>query len=472
MSMERELYVYADLNREPVQVGRLWVRDKQGKETASFQYTSEWLVHPLRFALAPNLSLAPGQFHSAGALFNAFSDSAPDRWGKMLMRHNERNRAKDAGSTPRQLLEADFLAGVDDQTRMGALRFKDAKGGDFLTLTGATVPPLIELKNLLSATDRIEKGKARKSDVALVLAPGASLGGARPKATVRDRDGGLWLAKFPWVKDEWPVIQWEAAVLMMAEKAGLQAPRFRIEMVGAKMVLMIARFDRRADGARVPYMSAFTALDAKDHQEDRSYLELVDALRTLGNAPREDLHQLWRRMVFNVLVSNVDDHLRNHGFLRGADGWRLSPAFDMNPSPVDVSGRIHVLALNEVDRSSSLDICMSVANYFALKKSEAAAIAAEVGAVVKEWRDFAKQCKLSKADMERMETAFEHDDLRDAAAAAISVLPPLVAKRQTAAKPAPPRPTPNPLPKQRTAARKKKKTVAPRKKAANKKGAR
>jgi serine/threonine-protein kinase HipA len=421
--MERELCVYVDFNREPIQLGRVWVRDRQGKETATFQYAPEWLAHPGRFALAPGLPLATGQFHSATGLFNAFTDAAPDRWGKMLMRHHERNRAKDAGSTPRQLLEADFLAGVDDQTRMGALRFKGVDGGDFLTQTGATIPPLLELKNLLSATDRIEKGKARKTDVALVLAPGASLGGARPKATVRDREGQLWLAKFPWAKDEWPVIQWEAAVLLMAEKARVAVPRFRIEMVGAKMVLMLARFDRRGDGARVPYMSAFTALDAKDHQEDRSYLELVDALRVLGNAPREDLQQLWRRMVFNVLVSNVDDHLRNHGFLRGGDGWRLSPAFDMNPSPHDVSGRIHVLALNEVDRSSSLDICMSVAGYFALKSNDAATIAAEVGAVVSAWRDFAKQCKLSRSDMERMETAFEHDDLRGAVANAASAVP-------------------------------------------------
>jgi len=431
--MERELCVYADLNREPVHLGRLWVRARLGRETATFQYTPEWLVHPLRFALAPSLVLAPGQFHSAGGLFNVLSDAAPDRWGKMLMRHNERNRAKEAGASPRQLLEADFLAGVDDRTRMGALRFKDVKGGDFLTQTGATVPPHIELRKLLSATDRIEKGKPRKADVALVLAPGASLGGARPKATVRDRDGQLWLAKFPWIKDEWPVIQWEATVLTMADKAGVRVPPFRVETVGAKLVLTIARFDRRADGARLPYMSASTALDAKDHQDDRSYLELVDALRTLGNAPREDLHQLWRRMVFNVLVSNVDDHLRNHGFLRGADGWRLSPAFDMNPSPLDVGGRIHVLALNEVDRSSSLDICLSTANYFALKKGEAAQIVGEVGAVVAAWRDFAQQCKLSKADMERMETAFEHDDLVAAKAHAVPRPAPAAGKTQGAA---------------------------------------
>lgn len=438
--MERELLVYVDLDREPVHAGRLWVRAKQGRETSTFQYSAEWLGHPARFELAPPLPLHAGQFHARDRLFNCFSDAAPDRWGQMLMRHHERNRARDAGTQAKTLLASDFLAGVDDQTRMGALRFKDAKDGDFLTQTGVTVPPVLELKNLLSATDRIEKGKARKSDVALVLAPGASLGGARPKATVRDRDGQLWLAKFPWVKDEWPVIQWEIALLMMAANAGIEVPRFHVERFGAKTVVMIARFDRRADGARVPYMSAVTALDAKDHQDEHSYMELVDALRILGDAPRGDLHQLWRRMVFNLLVSNTDDHLRNHGFLRRADGWRLSPAFDMNPVPADVNGRIHVLAFNEGDRSSELEICMSVAAYFALKPNEAAAIAGEVATAVARWRDVAKACRLSNFDIERMESAFEHDDLKNALANATSV----PARSAAKAKKTPPQRVPKP----------------------------
>ena len=447
--MDRELAVYVDLNRVPIHVGRLWARAKQGKQSASFQYAPEWLAHPAKFALGPSLPLAPGQFQAIDReLFNCFTDAAPDRWGKMLMRHHERNRAKEAGTTARSMLEVDFLAGVDDQTRMGAIRFKDVKGEAFLTSTGAVVPPVIELKNLLSATDRIEKGKPRKTDIALVLAPGASLGGARPKATVRDRDGQLWLAKFPWANDDWPVIQWEWAVLIMAEKAGIAVPKFRVELIGAKTVLMISRFDRRADGARLPYMSAFTALDAKDHQEDRSYLELVDALRQLGDAPREDLHQLYRRMVFNLLVSNVDDHVRNHGFRRGADGWRLSPAFDMNPNPVDVKGRIHVMAFDLDDHTSSLETCLSVSNYFALKKSEALAIAAEVAAVTATWADIAKGCKLSKFDIERMESAFEHDDLNDALANA----------RPTPAKKTVPPAPPKPAAKKRASASAKPKT--------------
>lgn len=463
MTMERELLVYADLNREPLHVGRLWVRAKQGKETATFQYSAEWLKHPARFELAPPLTLHPGQFQAADRLFNCFSDAAPDRWGQMLMRYHERNRAKDAGAQAKTLLASDFLAGVDDQTRMGALRFKNAADDDFLTQTGAVVPPVIELKNLLSATDRIEKGKARKSDVALVLAPGASLGGSRPKATVRDRDGRLWLAKFPWIKDEWPVIQWEIALLTMAGNAGVEVPEFRVEQIGAKTVLMIARFDRRADGARFPYMSAFTALDAKDHQDEHSYMELVDALRVLGDAPREDLHQLWRRMVFNLLVSNTDDHMRNHGFLRRTDGWGLSPAFDMNPVPADVNGRMHVLAFNEGDRSSELDICVSVANYFALKPTEAAVIAGEVATAVAQWRDVAKTYKLSRFDMERMETAFEHDDLRAAVANRTNVAKPAVKPAKGA-----PRPDRPPAKKARAPAKKKPAASSPKRKTAGK----
>lgn len=410
--MERELLVYVDINRVPIHVGRLWVRERQQKETSTFQYAPEWLKHREKFALSPTLSLGPGQFQSIKGLFNAFSDAAPDRWGQKLMRHHERNRAKESGTAARVLFSADFLAGVDDYTRMGALRFKEPGKEPFIAQTGVPVPPILELRTLLSATDRIEKGKERKNDIALVLAPGGSLGGARPKATVRDRDGSLFLAKFPWAKDEWPVIQWETATLMMAKTAGLEVPAFRVELAGTKPVLMISRFDRGPDQTRYPFMSAYTALDAVDHDEDRSYLELVDSLRQLGSAPVSNLHQLWRRMVFNVLVSNTDDHLRNHGFLRRDGGWGLAPAYDMNPTPFDISGRIHVLALNEMDHTGSLDIALSVHEYFALTLAEARAIAGEVGAAVSAWKEVAKQCRLTKNDCERMESAFEHDDLK------------------------------------------------------------
>lgn len=413
--MERELRVYADLKGVAVPVGRLWVKDRAGKESATFEYEAGWLKHPQRFALAPNLMLTTGKFHSADDLFNAFTDPAPDRWGRKLMRHFEVESAKSEGRTPRTLLGSDFLAGVDDEVRLGALRFKRPGDDKFLAHTGRPVPPLIELAELLSATDRIEKGKPRKKDIQLVLAPGGSLGGARPKATVRDR-GKLHIAKFPWVRDEWPVIQWEAALLELAAAAGVTTPPSRLERVGTKPVLLMDRFDREGSEVRVPFMSAMTALDAKDHSEDRSYLEVLDVIRQFGAFPKEDARELWRRMAFNVLVSNTDDHLRNHGFLWAGEGWRLAPAYDMNPSPPHINPRIHVLALNELDHTSSIDTVLSVSKDFGLALSEAKVIAGEVATAVSGWKTTATKARLSKDDIAFMADAFEHDDLKTALA--------------------------------------------------------
>jgi serine/threonine-protein kinase HipA len=430
--MEREALVFADLDRTAHPLGRLWVREKNGRETATFEYDPAWLKRAGAFALAPSLPLTAGSFFSDKGLFGAFTDPAPDRWGQKLMRHYERDRATKAGTQPRALLAADFLLGVDDETRLGALRFKLADGGDFVSRSHAPVPPLIELKNLLSATDRIEKGRERKTDLALVLAPGGSLGGARPKATVRDRDGRLHVAKFPWVKDDWPVIPWEITALDLAKAAAISVPEYRLEMVGQKPVLLMARFDRIGVDVRVPFMSAMTALDAKDHDEGRSYLEIVDILRQIGGAPAADIAQLWRRMVFNILISNTDDHLRNHGFLWAPGGWRLSPAFDLNPSPLDVGGGIHVLALNEMDTSASLDTALSIAPYFGLKQPEAAVIAHEVALAVANWRKVATSNKIARADIDRMASAFDHADLEKALA--LATRPPAAKPRNPAKK--------------------------------------
>ena len=295
--MERELAVFMDIDREALPVGRLWVRTKGAVENSGFEYDPAWIRNSKGFALGPNLDRLPGLFPSGEGLFNAFKDPAPDRWGQKVMRHYERQRSKLAGTTTRTLRDVDFLSGVDDLTRLGALRFKERGGQDFLTKGTNPVPPMVELSKLLSAADRVEKGRERKSDLDVLLAPAGSLGGARPKATVLDKSGRLSMAKFPWDQDDWPVILWETVLLNLAIPAGITVAPHRLESVGTKKVLMTERFDRGDESLRIPYVSVCTMLDAKDH-ETRSYLEIVDVLRQSGSAPAEDARQLWRRMVY------------------------------------------------------------------------------------------------------------------------------------------------------------------------------
>jgi serine/threonine-protein kinase HipA len=408
--MDRDLSVFMDLNGRPLTVGRLWVRVRHGRETATFTYDEAWLARHDNFPLSPELPLAPGAYQCDGSLFKAFKDAAPDRWGKKLMRHHERNRAAEAGTQPRTLLTADFLIGVNDETRLGALRFKDGSGGEFVSQSANAVPPILELRHLLSASDRLDRGRERKGDLALVLVPGGSLGGARPKAVVRDKDGSLCMAKFPKSNDEWPVIQWEIATLQLAQDAGIEVPPWRAERIGTKTVLLTRRFDREQDAIRLPFMSMMTALDADDG-EDRSYLELVDAIRVMGSNPDVDTKKLWRRIIFNVLVCNTDDHARNHAFLRRGGGWRLSPAYDMNPCPVDVNARVHALAINELDHQASLELVLETHRYYGITRNEAVAIAQSVAESVARWRNVATKIGIKQPEIDRLASAFEHGDI-------------------------------------------------------------
>jgi serine/threonine-protein kinase HipA len=414
--MERDLEVHIDWQGETILVGRLWVRARGAREAATFEYDRAWLSRPGAFALDPNLSLTPGQFHRDTGLFNAFTDPAPDRWGRNLMARRERRNAKAEGRAPRTLMDVDFLTLVEDETRMGALRFRDVGGEVFLSHADRPVPPLVALPRLLNATTRIIADQESDDDLRLLLAPGSSLGGARPKASVRDADGKLLIAKFPSQTDDWPIPRWEAAAMMLAERAGLVVPAWRLQMVARRPVFMMNRFDRGDDGQRVPFISALTALGASDG-ESRSYIELVEVLRQDGAAVAEDAPQLWRRMVFNILISNTDDHQRNHGYLRVPAGWRLAPAYDLNPVPTDVKPRIHSLALDEINDEASLDTALAAAASFGLSHAEAADIAAAVGAAVAGWRAVAAECGLNAAQIERMQSAFEHEDLAKATGA-------------------------------------------------------
>lgn len=413
--MDREIEVHIDWAGETRPVGRLWARAKGARQTSSFAYDPGWLAGPGAFALEPNLPLVRGDAHWDGGLFNAFSDPAPDRWGRNLMGRRERSTAKAEQRAPRTLLEADFLMLVEDQTRLGALRFRDVGGDAFQAADAQPVPPLVALPRLLGAARRVIDDEETEDDLRLLLAPGSSLGGARPKASVLDAEGQLLMAKFPSQNDDWPIPTWEAVAMTLADRAGVVVPPFRLHRVARRAVFMVARFDRTTDGHRRPFCSALTALGAADG-ETRSYLELVDVLRQDGADVPGDAAQLWRRMVFNILVSNTDDHLRNHGFLREPGGWRLSPAFDLNPMPTDVKRRIHAMALDEADQEASLDTALSVASHFRLEKAEAAAIAKDVGTVVRGWRGVAAARGLTPNQIDRMASAFEHADLARATA--------------------------------------------------------
>ena len=411
--MEHTIHTYVDLEGVPCLVGRLWTRQAARRESASFEYAPGWLKNPLRFALEPALTLDPGPHHTPMGLplFGAIGDSAPDRWGRVLVQREERRKARSENRTPRTLSEADYLLGVSDIARQGALRFAIREGGEFLAPNdSAAIPPLILLRKLLNAAQRIAANQENDEDLQLLLAPGSSLGGARPKASVMDRDGCLSIAKFPQNDDAWHVTLWEAVALDLAARSGIPLPAWRIERVASRSVLLLRRFDRKGN-TRIPFLSAMSMVGAADN-EQHSYLEIVDALRRHSSRPAEDAAQLWRRIVFNILISNTDDHLRTHGFLYdGGAGWRFSPAYDLNPVPVDVRPRVLSLAIDETDATASLELAFAVAEQFGLKLHTARKIAAEVGSAVSTWRDSAKKVGLTVKQADRMESAFEHADL-------------------------------------------------------------
>ncbi|MDA0841512.1 MAG: type II toxin-antitoxin system HipA family toxin [Planctomycetota bacterium] len=414
--MSDAVHVYVDLLNVTHYVGRLWSHSRGGRQAATFEYDDEWLGNSDRFPLEPALLLGEGAYHTDGgkALFGSLGDSAPDRWGRMLMRRAARREAEIAGTTPGTLLEIDYLLRVHDETRQGALRFATERGGPFLAEDGgAPIPPLVELPRLLAAVEHVGADDATDEDLRLLLAPGSSLGGARPKASVRDVDGSLAIAKFPQKDDDYDTVAWEAVALNLAEKAGISVTERRLEKIAGKSVLILKRFDREGD-MRIPFLSAMSAIGGKD-QEVRSYLEIADAISMQGARPSADLAELWRRMVFTVLISNTDDHMRNQGFLyEGTSGWVLSPAYDINPTPADIRPRVLSSCINEADQRASLDLVFEVAEYFRLKSDLAVSIVIEVGKVVARWKEEASSLGLSKSEINRMASAFEHEDLEKA----------------------------------------------------------
>lgn len=394
-----------------MRAGRLYSRVRRGVESTTFIYDAGYLANAAAYELDPALPLTSGPHHTAAELklFNAMRDTSPDRWGRMLVKRAEKIRADADGTAPRRLSEMDYLLGVRDDLRQGALRLRPDPDGPFVATDDLGVPALVDLPELLETAARVESDDAADEEVRRMVRAGSSLGGARPKAHVRDASGRVAIAKFPSpATDTWNVMAWEKVALDLAEQAGITVPASRLHVIAGRHVLVVDRFDRTGDGHRVGYVSALTMLEARDG-DTRSYLEIGEVIEERSPSAAAELEQLWRRIVFTVLISNTDDHLRNHGFLHaGARSWRLSPAFDLNPNPGSGTAWLQT-AIDDVETEASVDLVMQVAPYFRLKPQRADQLLTEVRTAVQSWRDVAKTTGLGISEINRMAPAFETD---------------------------------------------------------------
>lgn len=410
-----EIEVHIDLEGALKRVGTLRRQARRGGEATTFEYHADWLGDAAGFSLEPALRRGRGVFSPADGrtLFGSIGDSAPDTWGKSLMRRAERHRAEREARAVRTLQDTDYLLGVEDVSRLGALRFRYAGDEVFQAARQQGVPGMVALGRLLVVTERILRDEETEEDLQLIFAPGSSLGGARPKASVIDQHDRLAIAKFPKETDEYSVELWEAIALTLARRAGIETPEFDLVRVMQKPVMLSRRFDRTPE-TRVPFLSALSMMGLVDGQR-ASYPEMVDVLTEHGAAAASDAAELFRRMTFNVLVSNVDDHLRNHGFLwAGAAGWKLSPVFDVNPVPQDVRPRILTTNITLDDGTCDLDLVLSVADFFGLAQRDAKAIVKQVGEATATWKEVAETLGSRARECERMRTAFDHADLAKA----------------------------------------------------------
>jgi serine/threonine-protein kinase HipA len=408
--------VVVQIGGEDVFAGRLWSH-RGVTESATFAYDPAYLAQPDAYQLDPSLDLVAGQQQTPAdrKIFGAFSDSAPDRWGRRILDRNAQRKAGDR-SGQRSFAEIDYLLGVRDDMRQGALRFRDPDSETFLAEEDTGVPPLIELPELLGAANRLERDEANEQELRILLRGGSSLGGARPKANVLLSDGRAAIAKFPSTKDKHDVIRWEAVALSLARSAGIEVSDWTLHSVDDKPVLLVDRFDRVASlrvlvgvaAGGVGYASALTLLDAIDGTH-ASYPEIAEVIERNSPAATDDLSELWRRIAFSVLISNTDDHLRNHGFLRRSSaGWSLAPAFDLNPDPEPGPKHLNT-AIDFNDDRASLTLLMDVIEYFRLSERDAAQILGEVRRASGQWRAVAAKTGLPAGAIEQMAPAFEHD---------------------------------------------------------------
>ena len=413
--------VYADWDGlpHPLQLGLLHIQRGAGREVFEFEFDAEALTHPAvtGLHLDPRLGLFMGRQHppQGHETFGVFADASPDRWGRLLMQRRL-EREKRTGKVPKRarLYESDYLLGVHDVFRVGALRFRLDDAGNFLdNRHDVAAPPFVQLRELEAASLALERDEDNTAEAGndwlhMLIAPGGSLGGARPKASVVDLAGHLWIAKFPSVRDEHDVGGWELVVQTLARGCGLRVPEsLARRFASPHHSFLVKRFDRTAAGRRLHFASAMTLTGRKDGDDasmGASYLELARVLIDHGARTNADLQELWSRIVFNMLVSNTDDHLRNHGFLLvPGKGWRLSDAFDMNPVPDSHGLRLNV---SEVDNAQDLDLALSVAPYFRITVKDANAIIGRSQAIVRQWPKIAKRLRIPAREQQRMVSAF------------------------------------------------------------------
>ena len=402
--------VTVEIDGQETAAGTLWLHDRGG-QSATFRYADAYLTNPAGYDLDPALARAAGVYHTlpGSAVFNAFADSAPDRWGQNLMRREERERARGAATTPRTLRQADFLLGVRDDIRQGNVRFRQPGTTTYYSTHRQAVPRLIDLARLMRAADRLRAEGDVHRDLADLIDAGSSLGGARPKAAVRDASGRLSIAKFPRANsDEWDVAAWEEVQLRLARRAGLTVAESELLTVAGRHVLLLSRFDRLG-ARRLGFASALTMLEASDGDR-RSYLEIAEVIERYSPRADADLRELYRRILFSILTANTDDHLRNHAFLRERDGWALSPAYDLNPNPDNPDRLSTAIDLDISD--VNIDVALSVGAYFRLSPPKARDLAREVESATAGWRQAAADLGIPRSQHDRMAVAYEGDQRR------------------------------------------------------------
>ena len=405
-NIEVFLDAYGSLRR----VGLLRRHAGARRERLTYEHDPEWLSSPEAFQFDPTLPLTPGPISPANGkeMFGTLGDSAPDTWGRELMRRKERRDAEREGRRPKTLHEADYLLGVSDETRLGALRFRFEGDEEFQAPQTMGVPTTLALGDLLEASRRVLRGEETDEDLLLIFAPGSSLGGARPKASVFDQNGNLSIAKFPKETDTYSISRWEAIALDMATDAGIRTIEYDLVPSETGPIFITKRFDR-IDRQRIPFMSAMAMTEHDDGDDDGSYLEIVDALANHGATPADDRAELFRRIAFGVMISNTDDHLRNHGFLwQGKTGWSLSPCYDLNP--VADGPRILKTRIDYDDATASLQLLQGVAEFFG-KRDVTDGIIRNCGKVIRDWRSYAERRGAPKRESARMASAFDHEDL-------------------------------------------------------------